>query len=187
MRKFVVMIFVLVMLAATFAVGQDSQYSVFGGWQYASLDTTQSLAGRQNTVKGWDGDFAYNASKNVSLVADFSGQYKSDIVSSNLTSGQVHAYNFLFGPRLSSTTGKVTPFTEVLIGFNHTSVGNAGINEVSKGFALAPGGGIDVKATDQFSLRVFKFDYLLDRVGFGGVNRNLNNYRISVGVVYNFK
>ena len=181
------MIFVLVMLASTFAVGQDSKYSVFGGWQFMSMDTKIPGASRQSSADGWDADVAYNALKNVSLVADFSGSYKSAINTAAVTNGQIHIYNVLLGPRISSKTGKVTPFAEFLLGFNHTSAGNGTTTLVSRGFAMAPGGGIDVSVTDHISVRVIKFDYLLDRVGFGGTNMNLNNFRISVGAIYNFK
>jgi opacity protein-like surface antigen len=200
MRKVVVAIFVLVMAASTFAAGQDSKATVFGGWQFLSIDTKDSSLGRQNTAEGWDADFASHVARHVSVVSDISGSYKSF---SNVStpagtfSPYIHAYNFLFGPRFTAKSGKFTPFAEALFGFDRASLGasSSGVSASisSNGFALAFGGGLDDAVTKRLSLRLVKFDYLMDRVNFSSSvlnastgSQNLNNFRISIGVVYKF-
>ena len=196
MRKFAVVIFILVMAASTFAVGQDSKVSVFGGWQFFSIDT-KNLDGRQNTAEGWDADVAFKMVKCVSLVGDISGSYKSVTASSSGVSGTVnaHAYNFLFGPRFSAKAGKLTPFAEVLVGFNHPSLSLSGssLSTSSNGLAMAVGGGLDYNASKGLALRLAKFDYLLNRVDFSSSSlnvstgsQNLNNFRIAAGLVFKF-
>jgi opacity protein-like surface antigen len=180
MKKFAVVL-VLVLLASIFAVGQDKA-SVFGGWQYLNVGT---LGTRTSVPKGWDADVALKALDHVSLVADISGNYKSLSVAG--ASANIHLHNFMFGPRFSMTSGKVTPFAETLIGISHLS-GSAAIDGVGAGsgsankFALAFGGGLDVNANKNVAIRLAKFDYQFVKIS----GANMNNIRLATGIVFKF-
>jgi opacity protein-like surface antigen len=196
MQKFRMTIFVLILLASTFVVAQDSKVAVFGGWQFLSIDTSNSGVGRQNTAKGWDADVAFKVVPHISAVADFSGSYKSlngITTDAGIVSPYVHVYNFLFGPRISAKAGKVSPFAEAMFGFNRTSVGasasgvNASVSDNGLGVAL--GGGLDYNLTKRLSVRLLKFDYLLNKVSdsdLGISSQTLNHLRISAGLVCHF-
>lgn len=196
MRKITVLL--LVVFCGALAIAQDApKVEVFGGYQYTSVDT-KGFADRLS-FNGWDADIAFHATKNVSIVGDISGAYKSEtavIPGVGEVTGKLRLYNYLFGPRFSFDSGKVTPFAEALFGVGHASVGGSvtglGSGSVgSNGFAMALGGGLDVNVNQNFAVRVAKFDYILNHVsadGFGltGTSENLNNFRLATGVVFRF-
>lgn len=195
---FVLLLFVAI---AAIACAQDTpKVEVFGGYQFISADNKEAvpelgIGGRQS-MHGFNADVAYRAMKHVSLVADFGAAYKSVPISTggmNLDM-RMRFYPILFGPRVSVTKGKVTPFAEALVGIGHISVG-ASVQGVSASqgynkFAMAFGGGLDMKVANRMAVRVVKFDYLLvhfsDTTGGVSVSENLNNLRLATGVVFTF-
>ena len=193
MKKIVILLAVI--LVAVAVVAQDSpKAEVFGGYAYTNVDT-KDLLGRQN-LNGWDADVAFHATKNFSIVADISGAYKSESATVDGITGtaKLRAYNYVFGPRFSFNSKKVTPFVEALFGANHVTVSaeaagtSASLGSTS--FAMALGGGLDVNANKHVAIRLAKFDYMLNRVNAGdlGVSaaENLNNFRFATGIVFKF-
>lgn len=184
------------MLFAAVLMAQDvPKVELFGGYGYTSVDTKGSGLGRQS-FNGWDADFAARISKNVAIVGDISGSYKTETIDLGgvSASAKLKFYNYLFGPRVSAKAGKVNPFVEALFGIGHVtaSAESGGVtgSVSSNGFAMAFGGGLDVSANKNISIRVAKFDYILNRVenadlGFTPA-QNLNNFRIATGVVFKF-
>lgn len=211
MKKIVILLAVI--LCTTSVIAQDApKVEVFGGYAYTNVDT-KGLAGRQS-LNGWDADVAFHATKNISIVGDISGAYKTETVDLGLVvpvgtaqmgtpdpkatvttvDAKLRVYNYLFGPRFSVNTGKITPFAEALFGIAHITVAAdvAGVTGSisSNGFGMALGGGLDYNASKNVSIRLAKFDYMLNRVsnsdlGFTA-SENLNNYRIATGIVFKF-
>lgn len=185
----------LAILCAVAAVAQETpKVQVFGGYAFTSVDM-KGATDRQS-FNGWDADFAARVAKNVSLVTDISGAYKSETmsISGSDVTAKARIYNYLFGPRVSASTGKITPFAEALFGVAHATIG-ADVTGVSgsissNGFGMALGGGVDVNASKNFSIRLAKFDYMMNRVSFSAAGQsaseNLNNFRIATGVVVKF-
>ena len=82
------------------------------------------------------------------------------------------------------------PFGQVLLGLAHSSgtlvqVSNPGAANAGAAFAANFGGGLDLRATSRFSIRLAEADYLLTTFNNGG-NNHQNNLRISAGVVIHF-
>src|SRR5579883_192359 len=92
-----------------------------------------------------------------------------------------HEYNFLFGPRVSFSVGRVRPFAHGLVGAGHVSVSTTGYSASDTSFATALGGGLDFKLIPVVSWR-FQGDFLQTRF-FGNTQ---NNGRFSTGIVLNF-
>jgi hypothetical protein len=192
MRKMIAVVCVVVLVSGVGlcqAVKDGPTMSVFGGYQFMSFDAQGS---RINITSGWDADFAWRPVKTISAVADVSGSYKS-LGSFDGVTPDLHVHNFLAGPRFSPSRGNVIPFAEFLVGVAHTTVSASGESGIgSYGFGMAAGGGLDVGRTRHFAVRLVKFDYVLDKVDFGssvlGIQQwqNLNHFRLSAGVVYNF-
>ena len=212
MKKF--MVVAVLILCASIAIAQDTpKMEVFGGYAYTNVDT-KGLRSRQS-FNGWDADVAARINKNFSIVGDFSGAYTTEAVDIGgavpvgthpalsaapravITSvdAKVRLYNYLFGPRFSFETGKVTPFVEGLFGIARTtvsaSVSGISASASSNGFGMALGGGLDYNASKRVSVRLVKFDYMLHHVSysnadFGDVSENLNNFRIATGIVFKF-
>ena len=140
---------------------------VFAGYSYARVDADITHV----NANGWNFSVAGNVNKWFGLVGDFSGHYGSlfDI------NGSVHSFGF--GPRFSSRKNeRVTPFFHTLFGAAHRRF--AGFNETA--FAMAIGGGIDVRASDHVAVRLIQADYVPTR--FGGETQS--NARVSVGFVF---
>ena len=109
-------------------------------------------------------------------------------------------YNFLGGVQVKDNSkegSRFRPFGHALVGVAHRRTKlddeffssafcqQVGVNcrqdfsESETGFAAAIGGGIDIKATEHFSIRAFQVDYNPTR--FGGSTQN--NFRFGVGIV----
>jgi peptidoglycan-associated lipoprotein len=84
----------------------------------------------------------------------------------------------------------VQPFGQALIGLAHSSGtlvqgSNPGAGNAGAAFAANLGGGIDLKASRRFSVRLVEADYLVTTFD-NGTNNHQNNLRISAGVVIHF-
>ncbi|MFZ0337309.1 MAG: hypothetical protein WAL45_04700 [Terracidiphilus sp.] len=82
------------------------------------------------------------------------------------------------------------PFGQVLVGAAHSSgslvqAPNAGSGNAGAAFASNLGGGLDLRASRRFSIRLLEADYLLTTFD-NGSNNHQNNLRISAGVVFRF-
>jgi len=82
------------------------------------------------------------------------------------------------------------PFGQVLAGVAHSSGTlvqgtNPASANAGAAFAGSFGGGLDLRATSRFSVRLVEADYLLTTFD-NGSNNHQNNLRISAGVVFRF-
>lgn len=150
-----------------------------------------------------------NLSRYVGLKGDFSAHFKNfefdvpNVGTTPSTRFKVDAslYNFLGGVQVKDNRkegSRLRPFGHALVGVAHqrtkldTSFFTSAFcqqpgvdcredfSESQTGFAAAIGGGLDIKATDRFSVRAFQVDYNPTRLG-GSVQ---NNFRFGVGVVF---
>jgi len=224
MRK-VLFIAVLVLVCGCFAAAQDyPKGEVFGGFSMIHVDTEGAtnasaaaftdIAG--TTIKtwypGWEVSGQYNLTKMFGIKADFAGNYGKPLTVPGFSTPGAHGYTFLFGPVVSFRRDRITPFVHALFGGNHitldadAALGSPSFSETA--FAMAFGGGVDVKLTHHFSARLGQFDYLYtkhcinapeDVLGFenpagcllgsnsifgaGAPAAHQNNFRFSTGIV----
>jgi outer membrane immunogenic protein len=99
---------------------------------------------------------------------------------------------FTGGVRYLPRTGhsRVQPYGQVLAGAVHSSGTlvegtNPGAANAGAAFAANIGGGIDLKASRRFAIRLIEADYLVTTVD-NSSNNHQNNLRISAGVVVRF-
>lgn len=138
--------------------------NVYIGGSLGSFDT---LTQGRTTMKGWNGGAEWIIFPHIGIAADASGYYRSGITQ----------YDFLVGPRVSATFGKVRPFAQVLFGL--AKVNEGGLSETP--FAGGGGGGVDYKVFHNFSWRV-QGDYIHTHY----LNANQGNLRVSTGLVFRF-
>lgn len=146
-------------------------------------------------LNGWHASLEGKVLPHVGLVADVSGQYGSQTFTHSCgfilpcirTRGTADAnfHNFLFGPRISASVGKFTPFAHAMLGFSRIS---ETFNErtttfhVSEfGFSDAVGGGLDYRLIPVIGWRV-QVDLLQTR----SFSDTQNNFRFSTGPVFRF-
>ena len=79
---------------------------------------------------------------------------------------------------------KLSPYGQVLLGAGHTS-SNYAIDSDASRFAAAVGGGLNMKLSRRFDLRLVEADYLLTRIP-NAANEIQNQLRLSSGLVYRF-
>lgn len=192
MKKAIV-IAVLALALTGAGIAQDRpQAEFFGG--YSFLHTSES--GIDTNGNGVSGSFSFNPTAPVGLVADFGYYHASPNVSSLLgpiplsTDISVNTFSYLFGPKYAIRTHeKVTPFVQALFGGAHqsTSFSISGISGSGSenAFAMALGGGLDMKATSNVAIRLIQAEYVLSKFNDGGNNRQ-NSIRLSAGVVFRF-
>jgi opacity protein-like surface antigen len=110
-------------------------------------------------------------------------------------------FTYLFGPVVQKHSGTFRPFGEFLLGDAHTNVYQSvtpkealGTSTSSDAFAMAVGGGLDLRLNEHISLRLGEADYLLTHFNaYNGSavapffsNYNQNNFRVLSGIVFSF-
>ena len=163
------------------AAAQVPKGNIFVGYSYGSADLNHN---NRSNLNGWEGSLEGKFLPWVGLVADFNGLYGSNNFPSSSTqifNVDAREHNFLFGPRVSVSVGKIRPFAHALFGAGHVSVSTTGYSASDTSFAEALGGGFDYKLVPLISWR-FQGDYLQTRF-FGNTQ---NNGRFSTGIVLNF-
>lgn len=187
MRKLLVLA-ALVVLCSGVAMAQDHpKAEIFGGYSYLRANPSGSGAQGDNIPGGWHASVAGNLNSWFGVAADFSGHYgRPDF---GLGVGiKTHVHTFTFGPRLSyRKSEKFTPYAHALFGGAHANAGAFGVSGSQNAFAVALGGGVDVKINDLFAIRVGQADYLLTRFDIPGIDRNQHNFRFSTGIVIRVK
>jgi hypothetical protein len=138
--------------------------NIFFGYSYNHASFN---AGGSENQNGWDGSLEGKIFPFIGLVADVSGLYGSH--------DSIHSA--IFGPRVSVSVGKLTPFAHVLIGVSHFS--SAPDSETS--FADAFGGGIDYRLIRPIAWR-FQLDDLQTRF----FSTRQDDFRFSTGLVLRF-
>jgi opacity protein-like surface antigen len=187
-----------------------SRFEFFGGYSVLRIDyepdpidprtqipTIVAFAPKQ-TLNGFNASATVNLTGGFGLTGDFSGHFKTRSVADVLggrISNHVRIFNLLGGPQYRfSGNSRVSPFVRALAGVAITRSRlevpslNSTDNLSSTDFALALGGGVDVRVTDRVAVRVLQVDYnpiflsSRNELGFGDVRAD--NVRFSFGVVF---
>ena len=168
----------LMLLLAEIAGAQiPSSGNVFFGYSYYN----SNLTGGRVSLNGWEGSIEGKVLPFIGLVGDVSGHYGS-ASSANCTAasldcgafnGNFSQYNFLAGPRVSASVGKVRPFDQVLVGAAHVNIATT-----STSFATVVGGGLDYRL-----LRVLAWRFQADYVHTHLFAIAQDNLRFSTGIV----
>lgn len=158
--------------------------NIFFGYSYANTDV---ISTNRSSLNGWNGSLEGKVLPWVGIVGDFSGLYGSQDVAigcpgaCTVVSADAREHNFLFGPRVSFSVGKVRPFAHALFGAAHISASAAGFSDSDTSLGLAVGGGFDYHLVPAFAWRV-QADMLQTRF----FSDTQNNFRFSTGLVFSF-
>jgi opacity protein-like surface antigen len=182
---------VLLLCLASTARAQDLE--LFGG--YSFLQTTGANYEHAAT-NGWNAAASANF-KSWGVVADFSNHYGASTNNFTPIGSGGHGTMFLFGPQYSfRLVPRVTPFVHALFGGvegSRVTVGALGpggscpapecsgtsiLSETA--FAMAFGGGLDVKVRSHVWVRIIQADYIRQNFSNGA----MTSPRISAGVVF---
>jgi opacity protein-like surface antigen len=172
--------FALSCALSSVATAQVPKGNIFVGYSYGSADLNSN---NRSNLNGWEGSLEGKVLPWVGIVADFNGLYGTNNFPSSSQIFHVDAreHDFLFGPRVSVSVGKLRPFAHALFGAGHVSVSTQGYSASDTAFATALGGGLDYRLIHGLAWRL-QGDYLQTRF-FGNTQ---NNGRFSTGIVLNF-
>jgi len=149
---------------------------LFGGFSYAGLNS----GGTMTNFLGGMGSFGYNMTSWLQIVGDSSYNTVTVSGSKNVL------YGNHFGPRFfyrRPNRWGITPFAEALVGgsrLDTTVSGVSGYNTSSNCISYKAGGGVDIRASRHFEIRLLNVDYY--RTSFG-TNTTQNYYTASAGVI----
>ena len=190
MQKIAFLTIILFLFLATVAVAQiPTSGNAFLGYSY---NRAGSLPGTSNgaNLNGWEGSLEGKIFPFIGIVADISGHYGSVVppafcaggiggCTPFTVDGKIHS--FLFGPRVSVSVGRFTPFAHGLVGVSHISGNSNAFSDSDTSLAYAVGGGIDYKLIPALAWR-FQGDRLQTRF----FSSTQNDFRFSTGIVLRF-
>jgi hypothetical protein len=162
------------------------------------------------SLNGAGGGIVYNFNRFIGIKGDLQGYGSTTSVFNNVTIvnpdgtitliPQVRAngnlFTYMAGPQFRLPTHTFKPFAELLFGGAHTNLytnlikaSGATVGPNNNAFAMAVGGGFDIRVNKTISIRPFQMDYLLTRFAnslIPGGNHNQNNFRYAAGVNFTF-
>ncbi len=202
--RFISLSMACALVAGTLAVAQDApKADLFLGYSFLRANSARDIPAFTNN--GGLGTLGLNFNPHIALEAEFGGYHNGNI---NNVQFDTTELTYLFGPRFSmSRARRVVPYFHVLFGGIHlttsipvtvaptptnTTPTTTRVGASQDAFAMAAGGGLDVKLSHHVMLRPIQLDYLLTRVedfgltGAPSQNRNQNNLRYAAGLIFTF-
>lgn len=209
MYKFSLLLLLVVLLSNSVAAQDENKdkrrFEFFGGYSFLGTATEESGNPiiRFGGLDGFNIAVTGNITRRIGITGDFSALFRRQTV--NVTGGNVRfkstSFSYLAGPQFKFINKtRVTPFVRALAGVsnNHfsyratatgatTPAAEASLNITD--FALAVGGGLDVRVNKHIAVRAFQIDYnpvfVQNRpeIGFNS-GRRFDNLRFSIGIVF---
>ena len=174
------------LLAASVAGQSISRLEAGANYNYARTNAAPGDCGCF-ALQGADGWIGYNLIRRFDVVGEVASQHASHIgpFAADLT-----ITSYMGGIRYQKNIiRRWSPFAQVVAGGAHAggsmAPGNSHIPGSSNAFAMAAGGGIDLRLSQLFALRVIQADYFYTRFP-NGVNDHQNNMRIGAGLALHF-
>ncbi len=176
--KFVMSLLALLAVCSTLAMAQNNpKVELFGGYSYTRSSFFQDELSKVNG-NGWHGSVSMPVWFAIEGAVDASGHYGS----AKGVNSSLHV--FLAGPRFAYHGKRFCFFSQTLFGRARVRVDAAipGVTAAAttdSAFAVAPGGGFDVRIKDKLSLRLVQLDYISTNFN----DFSLGTLRVSTGVV----
>jgi opacity protein-like surface antigen len=195
MRKIGFVVPVLLLFAGLANAQIPTKGNIFVGYSYenVSSSTFDFANTTRANLNGWEVTAEGKVFPWVSLVGDVAGHYGTQGYQFDLggvltpVNVDAHEITGMFGPRVSTSVGKLRPFAEALFGVAHittnqtASVASSFVQPSDTSFAWALGGGVDYKLFRPLAWRL-QFDYVQTRF----FQNAQNNIRLSTGLVFRF-
>lgn len=193
MRKFFLVSTALLFVAPQIAYAQRLEgIEVFGGYSYLQNNLNSTVSpfyfpattfGSNFALNGWQASVTEKAADWLGLTQEFGGHYGTRRLLG--ADNKFSTFSILSGPQFYYNGLKgVTPFVHALFGYEQTSVELKGtaLKATGSSYAMAFGGGADVRLRRNLALRLFQVDYYRPQL-FGN---SQNDLRFSAGVVFRF-
>jgi hypothetical protein len=198
----------MILTCASLAAAQSDDYKkleFYGGYSYHlvsnDLDDDDVIPDPEG-FRGFNTSITGNVKRYFGLKFDFAGHFKSrPIAFGPLFNGidvDSRRYTYLGGVQFKNNSPDTTfkPFVHALVGAvsvrHRVKISDelciaiaptpcpGDFTEKDTGFAAALGGGLDIRASDRFDVRLFQIDYMPTRL-FDGRQQTL---RLGIGIVF---
>ena len=190
---------------------EATKVDLFFGYSFLRYNSAQTIPAF--TANGGISTFAWNFNQYIAVEAELGGYHNGNV--NNLQFDST-SFTYLFGPRVSlgRHRKRIDPYLHILFGGQdaHTSIGQSSVlvvnplitTTLSNGryqasqntFAMAVGGGLDIRLSKRFTLRPVQVDYYMTRFEAPSVTeplgttvataRSQNDFRYAAGVAFNF-
>ncbi len=194
MRKLVITF--LISCSASLSLAQTSSETpkneFFAGYSYHSADiNTLTIDPHRTGQNGVNLEYTRNITRHIGLSGDASAHFhrESRSTGTGTFTSKRDQYFLLAGLQFKAgNSSRVQPFAHALFGASlfrgftsdiRTS-GNVFTIDDATSFAMAFGGGVDIRLNKRIDLRMIQADYTPTFFGSG----RQNNFRVSVGVVF---
>ncbi|HKW57161.1 MAG TPA: hypothetical protein VJN42_07360 [Candidatus Acidoferrum sp.] len=158
-----------------------SLLELYGGFAFARMSNGSGYSG--TNFMGGMGSFGLNLKPWIQIVGDTSYSFENASGTKNVVYGNHYGPRFFLRGR---SKWSISPFGEVLVGGSRAdttvaaSGGNPAYTTSQNCFSIKAGGGVDIRPSRMFEVRLVDVDYY--RTAFG-TNVHQSNYWISTGVV----
>ena len=149
---------------------QNFRLELYSGYSFARFTN----GGSSTNLNGGMGSFGFNLKPWLQIVGDSSYNFVTVSGVKNVL------YGNHYGGRFYYRHGGFTPFVEALVGGSRLDTSTGGVKTSTNCLSYKAGGGIDIRASRHWEIRLIDFDYY--RTTFG-TNATQNNYWASAGVV----
>ena len=194
MRKLIITTF-LIACSGSISLAQTAEEQpkneFFAGYSYHSADiNTLTVDPRRTGQNGVNLEYTRNITRHIGITGDASAHFHRDTRSTSVSTftSKRDQYFLLGGLQFKAGNGqRVQPFAHALFGASlfrgftsdiRTS-GNVFTIDDATSFAMAFGGGLDIRVNKRIDLRLIQADYTPTFFGSG----RQNNFRVSVGIV----
>lgn len=213
MQKFLSVTLLVLLCGAMAFAGDQPKVETFLGYTYMRANSATNVPAF--SMNGGSGQLAVNVNKYLGFVMDIGAVHNGNISDIHIDSTFT---NYLFGPRLSLRKSRLIPYFNILFGGMHagssialnaipvpptpsqpiyipggiTVPPNAPISvravASQTAFAMATGGGLDIKISNHVSFRPIGLDYMMTRLQNirDQRDRNQNNLRYTAGINFTF-
>jgi len=204
----VVLVGIAVLMGSPLFAQDYAKWEIPLNYSYARAEPARFGGGR--SLNGGGGSLVYNFNRYFGIRGDLQGYGSTTVTFTNIPnanpliaggttiaslSTQGNLFTYMAGPQLRLPTHTFKPFAEFLFGGAHTNLyGNldsalrlTSASSSNNAFAMAIGGGFDIRVNKTVSVRPFEMDYLLTHFGNNslGINAaNQNNFRFLAGIVF---
>ena len=203
-----ILIGIMIVAWASLAAAQSDdykKYEFFAGYSFNQVGNDiddDDVINEPEGFKGFNTSITGNVSRYFGLKFDFSGHFKSQTSPFGPLANGIdidsRLYNFLGGVQVKDNSSESTfkPFAHALVGAAHlrnrVNINNdvciaivpspcpPDFTEKDTGFAGAFGGGIDIRASNRFDIRLIQIDYNPMRL----FNGKQHSIRVGVGIVF---
>jgi opacity protein-like surface antigen len=194
----------LKLIVTTFLIGFSASFSLaqtpaeqpknefFAGYSYQSADiNTLTVDPRRTGQDGVNLEYTRNITRHIGITGDASAHFHRDTSSTSVGTFTSRRDQYFLLGGLQFRTGsssRVQPFAHALFGASlfrgFTSdirpSGNVYTMDDATSFAMAFGGGLDIRVNKRIDLRLIQADYTPTFFGSG----RQNNFRLSVGIIF---